>query len=163
MKLIAIILVILLAFPVPVLAQTPREQLDQAPEMEFVEKPTTTKCAEGQKCFDVENFKLYLQMRVQYKWLFTAHTSIWPAIESELKKSLEAEKKAGALHEQDAKRWQKAYEELFPKYTGAVQRAHEAEATSIWGGGLPWLITAAVAGIALGTVAGIWIESKVNP
>lgn len=162
--LVTTLLILLIAVPVPLYAQeTPREQLDKQPEMEFVEKLTVPLCGEPpMKCFDEANFKRYLQMRVQYKWLFNVHTSVWPAIEAELKKSVENHAMASGIHEKDALRWHGAYDELFPKYEKAVHRATKAEAHSIWGGGLPWLITAIVAGLAAGTVLGIYLESKVG-
>jgi hypothetical protein len=155
--LVTTLLILLLTIPAPLYA-TP-----DPPSTEFVEKPVTTMCGEPPaKCFDQVNFKLYLLMRTQYIWLHKQHTAIWPAIEAELKKSAKASQEAAGLHKQDAARWHGAYDELFPKYTTAVQRAHKAEAHSIWGGGLPWLITAVVAGLAAGTVLGIYIESKVT-
>jgi hypothetical protein len=153
----AIFLVFLLAVPAPLYATDP-------PSTEFVEKPVTTMCGDPPaKCMDQANFKLYLLMRTQYVWLHKQHVVTWPAIEAELKKSAEAAAAAAGLQKKDALRWHRAYDELFGKYEKAVHRATKAEAMSIWGGGLPWLITAVVAGLAAGTVLGIYIESKVSP
>jgi len=159
MKLVAPLLIVLLLVPAPLLAQEPAS----TPELEFVEKPSTTMCGEPpMKCFDQENFKRYLQMRVQYAWLFDAHMTLWPAIVSELKKSAAASEKAAGVYEEDAVRWETAYSELFPKYEDATTRAAEAEAMSIWGGGLPWLITALVVGLGAGVGLGVYIQSKAS-
>jgi len=155
-QLVAMLVGLLLTVPSPLYAQDP-------PSTEFVEKPVTTMCGTPPaKCMDQENFKLYLLMRAQYVWLHKQHTSIWPAIELELKKSAEASQGAASIHEKDAARWQGAYDDLFPKYMQAVQRATKAEAHSIWGGGLPWLVTFAVAGLAAGTVLGIYLETRIG-
>lgn len=150
------------AWPGEIFAQSFEELMSDQPELEFVEKPSTEDCAEGYKCFDFENFKLYLQMRTQYVWLFKVHTKMYPFILSELKKSSTWNEEAAELQKKRADRAEGAYDDLFPKYVDAVQEAEEAKAHSVWGGGLPWLITAGTVGIVVGVVIGVLATNELS-
>ncbi len=165
MSLILVVLAGLLACPQELQAQDAADISElraNQPALDFVKKPTTTTCQPDQKCFDFENFKKYLAMRAQYVWLFKHHASTWPAIESALKKSAALHEEAAELHAKRAERTEKAYDDLFPKYEAALLRASRAEAYSVWGGGLPWLITATVVGLAAGAALGVYLETKVS-
>ena len=162
MKFCATILIFLLAFPAPLFAQDASALLAEQPQLDFVEKPASVDCAPDFKCLDLENYKLYLQMRVQYVWLHRVHVGTWPAIVAELKKSADAIDALAAVQAERADRSEAAYGSLLNKYEAAVYEGEEAKAMSLWGGGLPWVILFAVGGIAAGTVLGIYLETKLG-
>jgi len=154
--LVITLILALTSFPLPVGAQSLDELLKDQPELELVPKPEAEMCGE-KKCFNLENYKLYLQMRVQYVWLFRVHTGLVPTITSELKNSAHAFGKAEKIQAERADRAEKRSNELLAKYVKAVQEAEQAKGHSLWGGGLPWLVTFTVVGLAGGFVLGGYV------
>jgi hypothetical protein len=156
-QLVATLCALMIALPAPLFAQDLGELLKDQPELEFVPKPTPEQCGDA-KCFDLEDFKLYLQMRTQYVWLFKVHTGTMPALVLELKKIGETNQELAETHKKRGDRWEGAYNDIFPKYVKSVKQAERAKGMSVFGGGFVWLIVAGVTGIALGLAGGIWVS-----
>lgn len=145
-----------LAFlPSPSAAETLTELLGKQPELEFVPKPELTECAEGQRCLDLENYKLYLRMRAQYVWLRDVHVGLVPSLVLELKNAASGYELAEGVQEARATRAEAAYDELFLKYHQEVRRAERAKGLSILGGGFPWLLVVLATGFTAGLFIGV--------
>lgn len=155
---LSLLLALSLSVPVPLYAQSLKELLADQPELELVSKPETQMCAD-KKCLDQQNFKLYLQMRVQYVWLFRVHTQLMPVVLSELKNSADKFSIAEKRQEARALRAESLADGLLVKYIAAVRVAEIAKGHSVWGGGLPWLVTAIAVGLAGGVALTLWIKS----
>lgn len=158
---LSILCVCMLVFPAPVFAQSLSDLLKNQPDLEFVPKPDPEQCDDA-KCFDLEDYKLYLQMRAQYVWLFKVHTGLMPGLLAELKKIDEAHAEEAEVQKERADRYKDAYDELFPKYVNSIKEAERAKATSIFGGGLTWVILTGVAGITLGLIGGFWLSGELS-
>jgi hypothetical protein len=155
--LLAILLVFAISVPAPLYAGPLKELLTDQPELELVPKLQLEMC-ENKKCLDMENYKLYLQMRVQYTWLFKVHTNLMPVVLEELKNSAALYAEAEKTQEARALRSEKHADKLLAQYVLAVQEAEQAKGHSVWGGGLPWLFTALAVGLAGGVALTIWIK-----
>lgn len=142
-----IVSLLVLSMTVPVAAQDPPA---------LVPKLELTDCAPEQKCLDLENYRRYLLMRNHYTALFDQSLQV-PELVLELKKAAEVYEEAEKVTSARAIRAEDAYDKLFPKYVDAVQREEKAKRLSLLGGGLPWLITAALVGAAAGGAIGVWL------
>lgn len=144
--------------PIPIGAQTLTELLADQPELEFVPKLQLTDCATNQKCVDFDNYKLYLQMRAQYAWLFDVHVELVPSLTRELNKMADEFEAAEKVQRERAIRAEEAYDGLFPKYVAAVRGEEKAKGRSILGGGLPWLLVAVAAGFIGGVLTYVAVD-----
>lgn len=128
------------------------ELLKDQPRLELVPKLVWTECAPEQRCADLENYRRYLQMRVQYTWLFDVHTKLVPSLVGELQVSAELMGKAEAIQAARADRAEKAFDDLMVDHRKAVLKGERAQSLSILGGGAVWVLTAFIAGVATGAV-----------
>ena len=128
------------------------ELLKDQPQLELVPKLVWTECAPEHRCVDLENYRRALQMRVQYTWLFDVHTRLVPSLVGELQVSAELMGKAEAVQAARADRAEKAFDDLMVDYRKAVLNGERAKSLSILGGGAVWVLTAFVAGVAVGAV-----------
>lgn len=148
-RFIAVLAALIVALPAPLCADEP----GNVEEFEFVERPRFTDCAQDRKCLDLENFKVYLEMRNQYVWLHRAVPALQTSIEL-LREALLLEEQSRLEQSARADKMEEGYDEIFPKYMDAVEEAEEAKAMSVFGGGFGWLVSALVVGLASGFVLG---------
>lgn len=132
------------------------ELLSTQPDLVLVPKLQLTDCAPDRKCLDLESYRSYLLMRVQYVWLFKVHTELWPVISSELKNSSDALDEIQDILKAWTLRSADAYADLYPKYIAVQRENAKLHGRSILGGGLPWVavftLTGLVAGVMVGAV-----------
>jgi len=142
----AVAVVLILCYSTAAVAQS-------APSFEKIPKPTWERCGD-QACMTLEETKNLIQLRAQYVVLFELVPILWA--------QTQAHEAAAQAYKKSSGKSLEAYDRLFIVYTTqealykkAVRDKHEAQAFSVFGDALPYVIVFGVACVAGGVWAGI--------